>query len=142
MSYDPENVFAKILKGEIPCHKIYEDEDSFAFMDVMPQGTGHALVIPKAPSENLLTATPEALSQLIKTVQKVAQAALEAFEADGVLVQQFNNPAAGQTVFHTHFHVLPRFEGISLKPHSGEMADGEMLAAHADKYRAVLEARG
>lgn len=139
MSYDPDNIFAKILKGEIPCHKIYEDEHSFAFMDVMPQGEGHALVIPKLPSENLLTADANSLSELIKTVQKVAQAALEAFQADGVLVQQFNNPAAGQTVFHTHFHVVPRFEGIALKPHNGDMADGELLASHAAKYRALLE---
>lgn len=138
MSYDPENIFAKILKGEIPSHKIYEDEETFAFMDVMPQGEGHALVIPKLASENLLTAQAEALAPLIMTVQKVAQAAMQAFDADGVTVQQFNNPAAGQTVFHTHFHILPRFEGVALKPHSGEMADGDLLAAHAEKYRAVL----
>lgn len=138
MSYDPENIFAKILKGEIPSHKIYEDEETFAFMDVMPQGEGHALVIPKLASENLLTAQAEALAPLIMTVQKVAQAAMQAFDADGVTVQQFNNPAAGQTVFHTHFHILPRFEGVALKPHSGDMADGDLLAANAEKYRAVL----
>lgn len=138
MSYDPENIFAKILKGEIPSHKIYEDEATFAFMDVMPQAEGHALVIPKLASENLLTAQAEALAPLIMTVQKVAQAAMQAFEADGVTVQQFNNPAAGQTVFHTHFHILPRFEGVALKPHSGQMADGALLAAHAEKYRALL----
>ena len=138
MSYDADNIFAKILRGEIPCHKVHEDEHTLAFMDVMPQADGHTLVIPKMPSRNLLDADPKALGALMASVQKVAAAAKQAFEADGVLVQQFNEPAAGQTVFHLHFHVLPRREGVALRPHSGKMADHAVLAGHAARIRAAL----
>ena len=140
MSYDTNNIFAKILRGEIPCHKVYEDDHTLAFMDVMPQADGHALVIPKAPSRNLLDADPKALGSLITAVQKVAKAAQQAFGSEGVLIQQFNEPAAGQTVFHLHFHVLPRHEGMPLRPHTGKMADHGILAEHAAKIRAVLSA--
>lgn len=136
--YDNSNVFAKILRGELPAHKVYEDDATVAFMDVMPQGTGHTLVVPKAPSRNLLDAAPETFSPLMSTVQKVARAAKKAFEADGVTVIQFNEPAAGQTVFHLHVHVLPRFEGVPLKPHTGQMEAPEILAANAEKLRAAL----
>ncbi|PTM95102.1 HIT family protein [Mycoplana dimorpha] len=139
-SYDPGNIFAKILRGEIPAHKIYEDDDAFAFMDVMPQGTGHTLVIPKVPSRNILDADPATLSRLMPVVQKIAIAAKEAFEADGVTVIQFNEPASGQTIYHLHFHVIPRFEGVPLKPHSGTMEDQEILAANARKMRDALAA--
>ena len=138
MSYDTNNIFAKILRGEIPCHKVYEDEHTLAFMDVMPQADGHTLVIPKMPSRNLLDADPRALGALMASVQKVATAAKTAFGAEGVLVQQFNEPAAGKTVFHLHFHVLPRSTGTALRPHSGKMADPAMLAEHAAKIRAAL----
>lgn len=138
MSYDSNNIFAKILRGEIPAHKVYEDEHSLAFMDVMPQATGHALVIPKQGSRNILDADPQTLTRLIPVVQKVAVAAKEAFSADGVTVIQFNEPAAGQTVYHLHFHVIPRVEGMPLKPHSGTMEDQAVLAANADKLRAAL----
>ena len=138
MSYDTNNIFAKILRGEIPCHKVYEDEHTLAFMDVMPQADGHTLVIPKMPSRNLLDADPKALGALLASVQKVANAAKQAFGAEGVLIQQFNEPAAGQTVFHLHFHVLPRHEGQPLRPHYGKMADHGMLAEHATKIRAAL----
>ena len=131
--YDTNNIFAKILRGEIPCHRIYEDDDTLAFMDVMPQSPGHLLVIPKAPSRNILDADPAVLSKLIPVVQKLAKAAKEAFEADGITVIQFNEPASGQTVYHLHFHVIPRYEGLPLKPHSGKMEDNEVLAAHAEK---------
>lgn len=137
-AYEPDNIFAKILKGEIPAVKLYEDDDAIAFMDVMPQAPGHLLVIPKAPSRNLLDADPEVLSKLIRVVQKLALAAQEAFDADGVNVAQFNEPAAGQTVFHLHFHVIPRIEGQPLKPHSGSMADIDMLKAQAEKIKAAL----
>ena len=106
MSYDMNNVFAKILRGEIPCHKVYEDAHTLAFMDVMPQADGHTLVIPKQPSRNLLDADSAALGPLIASVQKVAQAVQKAFGAEGILIQQFNEPAAGQTVFHLHVHVI------------------------------------
>lgn len=140
MSYDSSNVFAKILRGEIPCHKVHEDEHTLAFMDVMPQADGHTLVIPKSPSRNLLDADPAALGALMASVQKVARAVRSAFGAEGILIQQFNEPAAGQTVFHLHFHVLPRTTGIGLRPHSGKMADHALLADHAARIRAALEA--
>ncbi|MFD1744460.1 HIT family protein [Rhizobium helianthi] len=137
-AYDPSNIFAKILKGEIPSHKLYEDDDTVAFMDVMPQAPGHLLVIPKQGSRNLLDADPAVLSKLMPVVQKLANAAKTAFAADGVFIAQFNEPAAGQTVFHLHFHVIPRHEGQPLKPHSGQMEDQAVLAANADKIRAAL----
>lgn len=137
-TYDSTNIFGKILRGEIPAHKVYEDDDTLAFMDVMPQAEGHVLVIPKAPSRNLLDAAPAVLGRLIGVVQKVAVAAKAAFEADGVTVMQFNEAPAGQSVFHLHFHILPRHEGIALKPHSGTMEDGGVLAANAEKLRRAL----
>ncbi|WP_112830149.1 HIT family protein [Rhizobium cremeum] len=137
-AYDPNNIFAKILKGDIPSVKLYEDDDTLAFMDVMPQATGHLLVIPKVGSRNILDADPTVLAKLIPVVQKLAVAAKEAFEADGVFVAQFNEPAAGQTVYHLHFHVIPRHEGVPLKPHSGKMEDIEVLKANAEKIRAAL----
>jgi histidine triad (HIT) family protein len=136
--YDENNIFAKILKGEIPAHKVYEDDDTLAFMDVMPQAPGHLLVIPKRGSRNLLDADPAVLSTLISVVQKLAVAAKEAFDADGVFIAQFNEPAAGQTVFHLHFHVIPRHDGQALKPHTGKMEDGAVLAKNAQKIREAL----
>jgi histidine triad (HIT) family protein len=138
MTYDPNNIFAKILRGEIPCHKIHEDEHTLAFMDVMPQVDGHCLVIPKAGSRNLLDADPSTLLPLMATVQNVARAAKAAFNSDGVQIRQYNEPAAGQTVFHLHFHILPMNEGQSLRPHSGKMADQGLLAKHAEMIKAKL----
>lgn len=135
-AYDDNNIFAKILRGEIPSSRVYEDDDVVAFMDAMPQGTGHTLVVPKAPSRNLLDADPQTLSQVIKTVQTVAQAVKKAFNADGITVMQFNEPAAGQTVYHLHFHIIPRFEGVALKPHSGVMEDIKIIESNAEKIRA------
>lgn len=137
-TYDDNNIFAKILRGEIPSTRVYETDDVVAFMDVMPQGTGHTLVVPKAPSRNLLDAKPETLAEAIKAVQKIANAVKKAFDADGVTVIQFNESAAGQTVYHLHFHVIPRFEGVELKPHTGKMEDAAVLTANAEKIRAAL----
>lgn len=137
-AYDDNNIFAKILRGEIPSHCIYEDQHTVAFMDVMPQAPGHVLVVPKAPSRNILDADPATLAHAITVVQKVAKALKEVFDADGVFIAQFNESAAGQTVFHLHFHVIPRHEGVALKPHSGKMEDGAVLAANAEKIRAAL----
>lgn len=137
-AYDTNNIFAKILRGEIPSVKVYEDEHTLAFMDVMPQAPGHVLVVPKAASRNLLDADPAVLAKTIPVVQTIANAVKEAFDADGVFVCQFNEPAAGQTVFQLHFHVIPRHEGIALKPHSGQMEDGAVLAANAEKIKAAL----
>ncbi|MGE6783139.1 HIT family protein [Ensifer adhaerens] len=138
MSYDDNNIFAKILRGEIPSHRVYEDDATIAFMDVMPQAEGHLLVVPKAPSRNLLDADAATLPALIATVQKLAVAAKDAFDADGVSVMQFNEAPAGQSVFHLHFHVIPRRAGVPLKPHSGTMEDGAVLAANAEKVRQAL----
>jgi histidine triad (HIT) family protein len=137
MAYDEQNVFAKILRGELPCHKVYEDEATLAFMDIMPRGEGHTLVIPKAPARNILDAEPQALADTMKTVQKVARAVKKAFNADGVTVQQFNEAAGGQVVFHLHVHVIPRFEGVAMKP-PGTMGDPQTLARNAEKVRAAL----
>jgi histidine triad (HIT) family protein len=136
--YDSDNIFAKILRSEIPSHRVYEDADTVAFMDVMPQGTGHTLVVPKAPSRNLLDADARTLEKLLPVVQKIAIAAKVAFEADGVQIVQFNEAPAGQSVFHLHFHVIPRFDGIPLKPHTGTMEDNEVLAANAAKLKSAL----
>jgi histidine triad (HIT) family protein len=137
-SYDDSNIFAKILRGEIPCHRVYEDDHAIAFMDVMPQAPGHLLVVPKSPSRNMLDADPAVLAHTVQVVQKLARAAKQAFEADGVAIMQFNEAAAGQTVYHLHFHVVPRSESTPLRPHSGQMEDGEVLKANADKVRAAL----
>jgi len=138
IAYDDNNPFAMILRGDLPSHKIYEDEFTFAFMDIMPRTDGHCLVIPKRPSRNLFDAEPETLARLMATVQKVAVAARDAFDADGLSIDQFNEAPAGQTVFHLHFHILPRYEGVPLRPHAGEMADQAVLAEQAAKIRKRL----
>lgn len=138
-AYDDGNVFAKILRGMVPSAKVYEDDAVLAFMDVMPQGEGHTLVVPKAPSRNLLDADPTTLEPLMAVVQQVAKAVMTAFEADGVTIMQFNEAPAGQSVFHLHFHVIPRFEGIALKAHSGGMEKPEVLSANADRIRQAMQ---
>lgn len=138
MSYDDTNIFARILRGELPCHKVYEDDAVIAFMDLMPQGPGHTLVVPRAPSRNLLDADLATFGPLFAATRKIAIAAKTAFAADGVAIMQFNEPASGQSVYHLHVHVIPRFEGVPLKPHTGEMEKPEVLAAHAEKLRQAL----
>jgi histidine triad (HIT) family protein len=138
MAYDPNNVFARILRGEIPCHKVCEDEDTLAFMDVMPQTDGHTLVIPKVAAEDLFTLPPEALAATIRMTQRVAQAVKVAFAPPGIMIAQLNGAAAGQSVFHLHFHVLPRYHGRELRLHAGVMADPAVLADHAARIRAAL----
>jgi histidine triad (HIT) family protein len=139
MAYDRNNIFARILRGEIPAHKVYEDEHTLAFMDVMPQAEGHALVIPKVPAENLFDLPPEALAATILTTQRVARAVKKAFDAPGILIAQLNGAPAGQSVFHIHFHVVPRHEGFDLRLHARDMADHAVLAQHAARVRAALE---
>ena len=138
MAYDRNNVFAKILRGEIPSHKVYEDAQTLAFMDVMPQADGHTLVIPTIEAESLFDVPPEALAATIVTTQRVAKAVKAAFAAPGVLVAQLNGSAAGQSVFHIHFHIVPRRAGLDLKLHAREMADPAVLAAQAERIRAAL----
>ncbi len=140
MAYDDNNVFAKILRGELPCHKVYETDRVLAFMDIMPRGDGHVLVIPKTNARTLLDINPDELGELAKAVQIVGRATKEAFSADGLTIHQFNESAGGQVVFHLHFHVIPRFDGVPLKPHTGQMADNEILAAQAAKIRSALQA--
>ncbi len=138
-TYDDANVFAKIIRGELPAAKVFEDEHVLVIMDVMPQGAGHTLVIPKAKARNLLDIGEEDLKRAVLAVKRVAGAVKTAFDAPGVFVMQFNEPAAGQTVFHIHFHVIPRFEGVPLKPHAGGMADPKVLAEHAARIKAAME---
>lgn len=138
--YDDQNVFARILRGEIPSHTVFEDDGFVVIMDAMPQAPGHCLVIPKAPSRNLLDADDAVLAKAIALVKKVARAAKTAFAADGINIMQYNEPAAGQTVFHLHFHIIPRHADVPLKPHTGQMAPAAELAASAGKLKAALEA--
>jgi histidine triad (HIT) family protein len=137
--YDDQNIFAKILRGEIPSTRVYEDDHVVAFMDVMPQGKGHTLVVPKAASRNLLDADAKVLGPLMAAVQKIARGVKTAFNADGVTIMQFNEPASGQTVFHLHLHVIPRFDGVPLRSHSGKMENAEVLKANAEMIRKALE---
>lgn len=137
-AYDDQNIFAKILRGELPSHKVFEDDKTVVIMDIMPRGDGHVLVIPKAPSRNIFDIAQEDLNAVMATVQKMARAVVDAFGADGTTIQQFSEPAGGQVVFHTHVHIIPRFEGVRMKPHAGEMADNDLLAEQADKIRVVL----
>jgi histidine triad (HIT) family protein len=137
-AYDSDNIFAKILRGEVPCTKVFEDERTLAFMDIMPRADGHVLVIPKNPARTLLDVAPDDLAAVFATVQRLAGAAKGAFEADGITIQQFNETAGGQVVFHMHVHVLPRHDGVPLRPHTGEMAPAALLEQHAAKIRAAL----
>jgi histidine triad (HIT) family protein len=136
-AYDPNNIFAKILRKEAPCHFVWEDADTFVFLDIMPRSDGHALVIPKSPARNILDAPPGLLVPVIHTAQRVAIAAMKAFSADGVTVSQFSEAAGGQVVFHLHVHVLPRYAGVDLRP-PGIMADHAVLESHAAKLRVAL----
>jgi len=137
-TYDSNNIFAKIIRGEIPAFKVYEDAHTLSFMDVMPQSEGHTLVIPKTSARNFFDIEPDALSALIKSTQHVAKAVQKAFKPDGMRIIQFNEPAAGQTVFHIHFHIVPCYEGRQLKGHSRDMADKAMLAEHAERIKREL----
>lgn len=136
--YDPNNVFAKILRGELPAAKVFEDEHTLAFMDIMPRAPGHTLVIPKEPARTLLDLSPVGLQRLALSVQKVARGVKAGMEADGLTIQQFNESAGGQVVFHIHFHVIPRWDGMAMRPHTSEMAPREEIAANAERIRAAL----
>ena len=137
-AYDPDNIFAKILRGEAPCVKIHEDEVSLAFMDIMPRTGGHALVIPKVPVRNIFDISAEDLAKFMPSVQRIAVAAKKALAADGVSIMQFNETAGGQVVFHLHFHIMPRWEGVALKPPGGPMAAAGELAPIAEAIRAAI----
>ncbi len=138
-SYDPTNVFAKILRGEVPSHKVYEDDRAFAFLDIMPRAPGHTLVIPKAAARNILDVAPDDFAHVMKVVQKIARAGMKVFGADGVTVQQFSEPAGGQVVFHLHVHVMPRKTGVALKPPASVKEDPAVLSDQASKLAAALK---
>jgi len=137
-NYDPNNIFAKILRGELPCHKVYEDDHAFAFLDIMPRASGHTLVLPKAPARNLLDVDPADLAHVMQAAQKIAKAGMKVFNADGVTVQQFNESAGGQVVFHLHVHVIPRKQGVPLKPPASVKEEASVLSDQALKLAAVL----
>ena len=138
MSYDPSNIFGKILRGEIPAHRVYEDDAALVMMDIFPQSRGHTLIVPKASSRNLLDADPATLAAVMPLVQKVANAVKQATGADGIRLAQFNEAPAGQTVFHLHFHVIPVYDGVPLGAHGGGKADDAELAALARDIAAAL----
>ena len=138
MAYDQNNIFAKILRGEVPCVKVHEDAGTLAFMDVMPEADGHVLVIPKEPAENILDLSPEGLAAMMATTQKVARAVDKALAPDGILLKQYNRAAAGQSVFHVHFHIVPRYEGVPMAPHGKVMVQAAVLEPIAAKIRSEL----
>jgi histidine triad (HIT) family protein len=137
-AYDANNLFAKILRGELPCYKVYEDDKTLAFLDIMPRAPGHVLVLPKAPARNLLDISPDDLAHVIKVAQKIAKVSVEVFGADGITIQQFNESAGGQVVFHLHVHVIPRKTGVPMKPPASEKSAPEVLADQAKQLVAAL----
>ena len=137
-AYDPNNIFAKILRGEFPCHKIYENDKVLAFLDIMPRAPGHALVLPKASARNILDVPPDDLAEVMKVAQKIAKVSVDKFGADGVTIQQFNESAGGQVVFHLHVHVIPRKDGIALKPPASVKEAPEVLKQQAATLAAAL----
>lgn len=138
MPYDSSNIFAKILRGEIPCVKVYEDDKTLAFMDVMPQAEGHTLIVPKEAAENVLDLSEDGMAAMMATTQKIARAVYQALDPDGIVLTQFNGQAAGQSVFHVHFHVIPRKAGNVLAPHARGMVDAKTLEPVAAKIRSAL----
>jgi histidine triad (HIT) family protein len=139
-NYDPNNIFAKILRGELPCYKVYEDDMALAFLDIMPRMPGHTLVLPKAPARNILDVSADDLAHVMTVAQNVARGAMTAFEADGITIQQFNEGAGGQVVFHLHIHIIPRKTGVPMKPPASEKEKPELLAEHAKKLAAAIAA--
>jgi histidine triad (HIT) family protein len=138
-NYDPNNIFAKILRGELPAYKVYEDDKTFAFLDIMPRAPGHTLVMPKSPARTFLDIAPDDLAHLIKVAQKIARAAVTVFGADGLTIQQFNEPAGGQVVFHLHIHVIPRKNGVALKPPASVKEEPAVLSDQALRLAAALK---
>ena len=138
-SYDPNNIFAKILRGELPCYKVYEDDRVLAFLDIMPRSPGHTLVLPKAPARNILDIAATELTHVVVVAQKIAKAAMKAFSADGITIQQFNETAGGQVVFHLHVHVMPRHIGVALLPPASRKGDAKVLEDNAAKLIAAIQ---
>ena len=139
-AYDDQNIFAKILRGEIPSLKVFEDARTFAFLDIMPRSTGHTLVIPKAPARGILDIAEDDLAAVARTAKRIAIAAMKAFEADGIIIQQFSEPASGQVVFHLHMHVMPRHDGVAMLPPASRKEEAKVLEENAAKLIAALKA--
>ena len=137
-AYDSNNIFAKILRGEFPCYKVFEDDHSLAFLDIMPRTSGHTLVIPKTPARNILDVSADDYAHVARAAHKIAAAAMKAFKADGITVQQFNEPAGGQVVFHLHMHIMPRHDGVALLPPASRKEDVKVLEDNATKLAAAL----
>lgn len=137
-AYDDQNVFAKILRGEIPCFEVFRDERSFAFLDIMPRSPGHTLVIPRAPARGILDIADDDLAAVARTAKRIAVAAMKAFDAEGIILQQFSEPASGQVVFHLHMHVMPVRAGVELLPAQTRKEDMAVLADHARRMIAAL----
>jgi histidine triad (HIT) family protein len=137
-AYDASNIFAKILRGELPCYKIYEDDKTLAFLDIMPRAPGHALVLPKTPARNILDISLDDLGHVMKIAQKIAKVSVDVFGADGITIQQFNESAGGQVVFHLHVHVIPRKTGVAMKPPASEKEAPDVLADQAQQLAAAL----
>jgi histidine triad (HIT) family protein len=138
-AYDTNNIFAKILRGEFACYKVYENDHVLAFLDIMPRSPGHTLVIPKAPARNILDISAEDFAHVARASHKIAHAAMKAFEADGITIQQFSEPASGQVVYHLHMHVMPRHDGVALLPAASRKEDPKVLEANAAKLIAALK---
>jgi len=139
-AYDNSNIFAKILRGQLPCYKVYEDDHVLAFLDILPRTPGHTLVIPKAPARNILDISPEDFAHVARGAHKIARAAMQAFNADGITIQQFSEPAGGQVVFHLHMHVMPRHNGVALLPPASHKEDAKVLEDNATRLIAALKA--
>ena len=140
MAYDANNIFARMVRGEIPCIRVYEDAETLAFMDIMPQTDGHTLVVPKVAGENICDTPPDSVVAAIRATQRIARAVQRAFAPPGLIVKQFNGPAAGQTVLHLHFHVVPVYAAGVSRPHARDKADPAVLEQHAARIRAALAA--
>jgi len=139
-NYDPNNIFAKILRGEMPAYKVFEDDKVFAFLDIMPRAPGHTLVVPKAPARTIIDVAADDLTAVMKVTQKIARAAMTVFAADGITIQQFNEPAGGQVVFHLHVHIIPRKNGVALKPPLSFKEEPAVLSDHAARLADALKA--
>ena len=138
-TYDDQNVFAKILRGEIPCYRVYENPHTLAFLDIMPRSPGHTLVIPKAAARGILDIAPDDLAEVARTAKKIAVAAVTAFDAEGIIIQQFSEAASRQVVFHMHMHVMPVKTGIELLPPQTRKEDSTVLEEHAARMIAALK---
>ena len=138
-NYDPNNIFAKILRGELPAYTVFEDDNVLAFLDIMPRAPGHTLIVPKKPARTIIDIAPDDLIAVFRATQKIARAAMAAFAADGITIQQFNEPAGGQVVFHLHVHMIPRKNGVALKPPLSFKEEPAALAEHASRLAAALK---